>query len=55
MVLNRLPQKATVTGGVEFHYPVKSRKPGRAAVLKVDAKYQPGLLAFEIDEVKAGS
>jgi hypothetical protein len=34
---------------------VKSRKPGRAAALKVDAKYQPGLLAFEIDEVKAGT
>ena len=48
-------QKATVTGGLKFHYPVKSRKPGRAAALEVNAKYQPCLVTFEIDEVKAGS
>jgi len=50
-----ITQKTTVTGGVKFHYPVKSRKPGRAAALKINAKYQPGLMAFEINEVKAGS
>jgi hypothetical protein len=34
---------------------VKKPGTGRATALKVNAKYQPGLLAFEIDEVKAGS
>src|SRR2546429_3886762 len=48
-------QKYTVTGGGKFHYTVKSRKSGRAPALKVDAKYQPCLVAFEIDEIKAGS
>jgi hypothetical protein len=33
---------------------VKSRKSGRAPALKVDAKNQPRLMAFEIDEIKAG-
>ena len=50
-----ITQKATVTDGIRFHHPVKSRKPGRAAALEVNAEYQPRLMAFEIDEVKAGS
>src|SRR5438067_13143669 len=48
-------QKYTVTGGGKFHYTVKSRKSGRAPALKINAKYQPCLVAFEIDEIKAGS
>jgi hypothetical protein len=48
-------QKYTVTGGGKFHYTVKSRKSGLTLALKVDAKYQPCLVAFEIGEVKAGS
>ena len=46
-----------VTGGVKFHYPVKGRNRAERAppALKVNAKYQPCLVAFEIDEIKAGS
>ena len=51
-------QKYTVTGGGKFHYTVNSPNPaallsGRA--LEVNTKNQPCLVAFEIDEIKAGS
>jgi hypothetical protein len=53
---NRITQRATATSDVWFHYTVKRRNLGRSATaLKIDAKYQPGLMAVEIDEIKAGN
>ena len=46
--------KDSVSGSARFHYTVKSRYvPGGS--LEVNAKYQPRLVTFEIDEVEAGS
>jgi hypothetical protein len=44
----------SVTGSARFHYTVKCR-PLPAGSLEVNAKYQPRLVTFEIDEVEAGS
>lgn len=54
IVLEQITQRAIATGGGKFHYNVKKRNPTRAAALKVNAKYQPRLVALEIDEIKAG-
>lgn len=50
-----ITQKATVTNAAKFHYPVKKPKLRRAPALKINAKNKPCLMAFEIDEIKAGS
>jgi hypothetical protein len=49
-----ITQEVTLTDDLGFHTPVKHRGSACApAVLEIDAKYKPGLMALEIAEVQA--
>jgi hypothetical protein len=55
LVPEQVMQKAIVTVGEKFHYTVKGRKRDVSPpALKIDTKYQPSLVTFEIDQIKAG-